>query len=112
MKRTGFIVAFAILLAVGTPAAIALPPLSRQAVGKVESVDRAAQRFLWRSTDPAREMTLTWSRRTTFYLRGQEAAATALRTGQQVRISYRTPFFGTPSVRRVVILAEPHHSKK
>jgi hypothetical protein len=57
-------------------------------------------------------MNLTWSRRTTFYLRGEAAPATALRTGQQVRISYRTPLFGPSRVSRVVILTEPHLPKK
>ncbi len=112
MKRAGTILSLAVLLASGTPAAFALPPLSRQAVGKVASIERAAQRFVWRSTEPDREMSLTWNRCTTFYLRGEKAPAIALRTGQQVRISYRTPLFGPPSVSRVVILAEPHISKK
>lgn len=108
MNRAHSIVLLAaILLAIGTPASFAMPPLSRQAVGKVASVDPAAQRFVWRSSEPVREMNLTWSGRTTFYLRGEETPATALRTGQQVRISYRPPLFGPPSVSRVVILTEP-----
>lgn len=113
MNRARFILSLtASLLAISTPASFALPPLSRQAVGKVASVDPTAQRFVWCSTEPAREMNLTWSRRTTFYLRGEEAPAAALSTGQQVRISYRTPLFGPPSVSRVVILTESHLPKK
>ncbi len=91
-------------LATSDSSVSAMPPLSRQAVGEVVAIESANKRFTWRQTETRQEFQVTWNRRTTFFHNGQRTLA-ALQPGQQIRVSYRTPFFGPPYTNRVVILS-------
>lgn len=101
MKRLPCIL---LMLVVTAIPALARPPMSRQAVGRIESVDSSAQRFtFWRAAN-AGDLVLAWNRRTAIYLDGLKSTPAALKSGQSARVYYRTPFFGPRWASRVVFV--------
>lgn len=89
----------------------ARPPRARVAVAMIESVDSARRelRFIPVDSSPDSQPPprVRWSRITCVLRGGQPVAASTLAKGMTVRLSYRTPFFGSPFATAINIMSQP-----
>lgn len=98
--------AFTLLVGIGgITTAAAMPPMSRDGEGVIKTVSPPTRSFEFDTPDKSIPRVLTWRRRTSFYVNGNEADSTVLRNGQRVELRYRTPFFGPPYVLRIRVIS-------
>ncbi len=87
----------------------ARPPRARCAVAVIQSVDAARRELRFipvdSSPDDQPPPRVRWSRTTWILCDGQPVGASTLAKGMSVRLSYRTPSFGSPFASEIHITA-------
>ena len=77
-----------------------------QVSGIIETIDQEKHLLLVKPHDQGASLLLQWGRWTTFVKDGEIASASALNPGQ-AEIFYRVPFFGKPTLEKIVWKGSP-----
>lgn len=97
--------ALAALLSLGFVAdAAAHSPTGRRRTGTIENVDFSTRHLTFRTDREAKAQTFVWNERTRFVRGIRFVEASALREGSRADVTFHLPFFGEPSVSRVILL--------
>ena len=100
--RRFLIVTCLALLSFGTQVFARRPP-ARIQHGIVETLDQGARVLTLRPDDGSTTLTLTWDKRTRFFVHSRLTAETGLSKGAHVTLWYRSPIFGPRYVERIVV---------
>ena len=79
---------------------------SNRLSGTVERIDQEKHLLLVKSDERGKSLLLQWGRWTTFVKDGQIASASALSPGQ-AEVFYKVPFFGKPTLEKIVWQGNP-----
>lgn len=78
------------------------PPQPRRLCGVVHEINPAKRTLTVQSSERAAPVTLVWTRITEFVKNQEPAESRLLKAGLRVCVEYRSPFFGKPSITKVV----------
>ena len=80
----------------------ARPPRAREVCGVVQKIDRETNRLTVLSEKKGEPLNVVWKPDTKFIHNWKFAPASELKPGKHATVYYRTPFFGKPSVTKIV----------